>query len=245
MAYALLLFVLLSLVLRYIVDAPAGWVFLTSAAAITVLADWLRRATEQLARRAGSTIGSLLNVSFGNAAELMLALFILRQANIRVVQAQITGSIIGTTLLFLGISALVGGIGRTRQTFNQASASLLSTMLFLVVIAILLPAVFDLTERITAPGANISLIDERLSLGVSVVLLLIYAAGLVYTLFTHRKVFVGDAPSSEAEWSVARPFASREWTRRGCLVDDAIAPIVAIPARGTNRGLAPGSISRR
>ena len=204
MAYALLLFVPLSLVLRYIADAPAGWVFLTSAAAITVLADWLRRATEKLARRAGSTIGSLLNVSFGNAAELMLALFILRQANIRVVQAQITGSIIGTTLLFLGISALVGGIGRTRQTFNQASASLLSTMLFLVVIAILLPAVFDLTERITTPGADISLIDERLSLGVSVVLLLIYAASLVYTLFTHRRVFVGDAPSSEAEWSLSR-----------------------------------------
>jgi Ca2+/H+ antiporter len=92
MAYALLLFVPLSLALRYLFDAPAGWVFLTSAAAITVLADWIRRATEQLAERPGSTIGSLLNVSFGNTAELMLALFILRQANIRVVQAQITGS---------------------------------------------------------------------------------------------------------------------------------------------------------
>ena len=112
-------------------------------------------------------------------------------------------------MLFLGISALVGGIGRPRQTFNQASASLLSTMLFLVVIAILLPAVFDLTERITTPGANISLIDERLSLGVSVVLLLTYAAGLVYTLFTHRRVFAGDAPSSEAEWSVCPSVARR------------------------------------
>ena len=74
--------------------------------------DW--RATEQLAQRAGSTIGSLLNVSFGNTAELVLALFILRQAHTRVVQAQITGSIIGATLLFLGISALVGGVGRPR-----------------------------------------------------------------------------------------------------------------------------------
>jgi calcium/proton exchanger cax len=199
-------------------------VFLTSAAAIAVLADWLRRATEQLARRAGSTIGSLLNVSFGNAAELMLALFILRQANIRVAQAQITGSIIGTTLLFLGISALVGGIGRTRQIFNQASASLLSTMLFLVVIAILLPAVFDLTERITTPGADISLIDERLSLGVSVVLLLTYAAGLVHTLFTHRDVFAGDVPSGQVGWNVARALAGREPTRHGCLLDDPFAP---------------------
>ena len=183
MAYALLLFISLSLVLRYVADAPAGWVFLASAAAITVLADWIRRATEQLAERAGSTIGGLLNVSFGNTAELVLALFVLRQAQIRVVQAQITGSIIGTTLLFLGISALVGGVGRTRQTFNQASAGLLSTLSLLVVIAILLPAVFDLTERVAAPGANISLLDESLSLGVSV-LLLLYAANLIYTLVT-------------------------------------------------------------
>ena len=190
--------------LRYLVDAPPTWVFLTSVVAIAVLADWIRRATEQLAERAGSTIGSLLNVSFGNTAELVLALFILRQAHTRVVQAQITGSIIGTTLLFLGISALVGGIGRPRQTFSQANASLLSTMLFLVVIAILLPAVFDLTERITTSGANISLVDESLSLGVSVVLLLIYAANLVFTLVTHRNVFAGDAPSGEAKWSVIR-----------------------------------------
>jgi Ca2+:H+ antiporter len=87
MAYALLLFVPLSLALRYVLDAAPSWVFLTSAAAIAVLADWLRRATEQLAERAGSTIGGLLNVSFGNAAELVLALFILSAAQTRVVQA--------------------------------------------------------------------------------------------------------------------------------------------------------------
>jgi Ca2+:H+ antiporter len=204
MAYVLLLFIPLSLALRYIFDAPAWWVFLTGAAAIAVLADWLRRATDQLAERAGSTIGGLLNISFGNTAELILALFVLSRAHARIVQAQITGSIIGTTLLFLGISALVGGLGRVRQTFSQASAGLLSTLLFVVVVAILLPAVFDLTERIAAPGMDTLLIDERLSLGVSVVLLLLYAANLVYTLVTHRDVFAGKAPSGVAEWSVAR-----------------------------------------
>ena len=127
----------------------------------------------------------------------MLALFVLRQAQIRVVQAQITGSIIGTTLLFLGISALAGGLGRTRQTFSQANAGLLSTLLLLVVIAILLPAVFDLIERVAAPGANISLLDEGLSLGVSVLLLLLYAANLIYTLITHRDIFAVDAPSGQ------------------------------------------------
>jgi Ca2+:H+ antiporter len=204
MVYALLLFIPLSLALPYLFEAPAGWVFLTNAAAITVLADWIRRATEQLAERAGSTIGGLINVGFGNTAELVLALFVLRQAQIRVVQAQITGSIIGTTLSFLGISPLVGGVGRARQTFNQASAGQLSTLLRPVVIAILLPAVFDLTERVAAPGANIFLQDEGLSLGVWVVLLLLYAANLIYTLITHRDVLAGEAPSGQAEWSVGR-----------------------------------------
>jgi Ca2+:H+ antiporter len=204
MAYALLLFVPVSIALRCLFDGGPLWVFAASLLAIAVLADWLRRATEQLAERAGSAIGGLLNVSFGNIAELMLALFILRQAEIRVVQAQITGSIIGTTLLFLGVSAIVGGVGRARQTFSQASAGLLSTLLFLVVVAILLPAVFDLTERTAAPAANVSLTDEELSLGVAVVLLLLYAGNLVYTLVTHRDVFAGEAPGGEAEWSVAR-----------------------------------------
>jgi Ca2+:H+ antiporter len=203
-AYALLLLIPLSLALRYLVDAPASWVFVSGAAAIGILADWVRRATEQLAERAGSTIGGLLNVSFGNTAELVLALFVLTKAHPQVVQAQITGSIIGTTLLFLGLSALLGGIGRAQQRFNTANAGLLSTLLFLVVVAILLPAVFDLTERTMAPGAPISAIDEHLSLSVSVVLLLLYAANLVYTLVTHRDVFARDAPGGEAEWSLAR-----------------------------------------
>ena len=242
MAYALLLFVPLSLALRYLFDAPAGWVFLTSATAITVLADWIRRSTEQLAERAGSTIGGLLNVSFGNTAELMLALFILSRAQTRVVQAQITGSIIGTTLLFLGISSLVGGVGRARQTFNQAGAGLLSTLLFLVVIAILLPAVFDLTERAAAPEANISLMDERLSLGVSVVLLLLYAANLIYTLITHRDVFAGDSPSGKAEWSMPRAMPRAlavMMAGTGLIALEAELASAALEATSTQLGLSP------
>jgi Ca2+:H+ antiporter len=204
MSYALLLFVPLSVALRFLAAVPPSAVFLTSVVAIAVLADWLRRATGELAERAGSAIGGLVNVSFGNMAELVLALFLLSRAQTRVVQAQITGSIIGTTLLFLGIAALVGGVGRARQTFNQASAGLLSTLLLLVVIALLLPAVFDLTERRAAPNADIALLDERLSLGVSLVLLLLYAANLVYTLATHRDVFAGEVPRGKTEWSLFR-----------------------------------------
>jgi Ca2+:H+ antiporter len=238
MAYALLLFVPLSLALRYLVDARPIWVFLTGIVAIAVLADWLRRATEQLAEHAGGTIGGLLNVSFGNTAELLLALFILARAQTRVVQAQITGSIIGTTLLFLGISALVGGFGRARQTFNQANAGLLSTLLFLVVIAILLPAVFDLTEHRVSPNADISLLDERLSLGVSVVLLLLYAGNLVYTLTTHRDVFAADAPRGNPEWSAVRALAVMAAGTVLIAIEAELASAV-LEATATQLGLTP------
>jgi Ca2+:H+ antiporter len=192
----------LSLVLHYTNVVASVWVFLAGLVAIAVLADWVRRGTEQVAEHSGGAIGSLLNVSFGNAAELVLALFVLAQAQTEIVQAQITGSIIGTTLLFLGISALVGGLTHPRQTFSQERVGLLSTLLMLVAIAILLPAVFDMTERVMSPQANRGDLDEKLSLSVSVVLLLLYAAHLIYVLVTHRSIFISGAGPGAAEWSL-------------------------------------------
>jgi Ca2+:H+ antiporter len=200
--FALLLFVPLSLTLHYFSLAGPQWVFLSGLVAIGVLADWVRRGTEQVAEHAGSAIGSLLNVSFGNAAELVLALFVLSTAETRVVQAQITGSIIGTTLLFFGIAALVGGLRHERQTFSQAQVGLLSTLLLLLAVAILLPAVFDMTERLHSPGADMTLQDERLSLCVSVVLLLLYGAHLIYVLVTHRTMFGRGPSGGTPEWSL-------------------------------------------
>jgi Ca2+:H+ antiporter len=197
-----LLSVPVSLVLHYWSVVGPVWIFAAGLVSVAVLADWVRRGTEQVADYAGATIGSLLNVTFGNAAELTLALFVLSQAQPQVVQAQITGSIIGTTLLFLGISALVGGLRHQQQTFGQAQVGLLSTMLFLVAIAIMLPAIFDMTEAIQAPGANRLLSEEGLSLSVSVVLLLLYGAHLVYMLVTHRSIFVRREEESRPEWSL-------------------------------------------
>jgi len=156
----------------------------------------------------GSVIGGLLNVSFGNAAELVLALFVLSNAQTRVVQAQITGSIIGTTLLFFGVSALVGGLRRERQTFDQPQVQLLSTLLLLVAVAILLPAAYEMTERQSTSQSDLSQLDEQLSLCVSIVLLLLYAAHLVYVLVTHRVIFAGK-PSAESgpEWSLLQGLA--------------------------------------
>ena len=144
--YVPLALIPLSLGLRHGGAAPAV-VFAAAAAAIVPLADWIRRATEQIAGRAGSAIGGLLNVTFGNAAELILALFVLAAGNASVVKATITGSIVGNSLLGLGLAILVGGWARERQVFRRERAGLLASLLILSVVALLVPALFDYTER--------------------------------------------------------------------------------------------------
>lgn len=203
-----LFFVPLSLGLHHFSNVAPQWVFLTGLIAIAALADWVRRGTEEVAGRLGGVIGSLLNVSFGNAAELVLALFVLATAQTRVVQAQITGSIIGTTLLFFGVATLVGGLRRERQTLGQPQAHLLSTLLLLVAVVLLLPAAFEMTQRQSSSRADLSQLDEQLSLCVSVVLLLLYAAHLVYVLITHREIFADkQATESGAQWSLTQGLA--------------------------------------
>ncbi|WP_271599457.1 calcium/proton exchanger [Bradyrhizobium sp. CCBAU 45384] len=197
---SLLVLIPISLGLKY-AEAPVLTTFVASAGAIAVLAEWIRRGTEQLARHAGPTIGGLVMVSFGSVAELVLALFVLASGQPSVVQAQITGSIIGTSLLGLGIAILAGGLSRRRQTFSSSKASLLSTLLILAVIALLLPAIFDYAAR-QDHLHNVRLTDEKLSLGASVVLLVLYGGNLVYTLITHRDAFADDEAHGEPAWNL-------------------------------------------
>lgn len=201
----LLALVPLSLAL-YFFGAPPLYVFICAALSIIPLAEWIRRSTEQLAAVTGSVIGGLLNVTFGNAAELILALFVLRTGNIQVVKATITGSIIGNSLLGLGLAILAGSWGREKQTFKRERAGLLSSLLILSVIALLIPALFDYTERGIAAAPNAAQLDEQLSLGVAVVLILMYAANLVYTLITHRDMFASaeDEGHEAATWSLRK-----------------------------------------
>jgi Ca2+:H+ antiporter len=170
-------------------------VFAAAAAAIVPLADWIRRATEQVKARVGGAIGGLLNVTFGNAAELILALFVLAAGKASVVKATITGSIVGNSLLGLGVAILVGGWGREKQSFRRERAGLLASLLILSVVALLVPALFDYTERSVRGMRYPENLDEHLSLSVAAVLILAYGANLVYTLVTHRDVF---APPPEA-----------------------------------------------
>jgi Ca2+:H+ antiporter len=203
----LLLLVPLSLVLAHVVHAPPVWIFVSATLAIVPLAEWNRRATEQLATRTGASIGGLVNVTFSNMTEMILAIFVLMSGNTDVVKAQITGSIIGNGLLGLGLAVLAGSWGRARQSFETRRAGLLSSLLILSMTALLLPAFFDYTERGVMATEDPRDADERLSLGVSVVLIAVYAANLLYTLVTHRDVFAIDEGHSEPGWPLWKSLA--------------------------------------
>jgi Ca2+:H+ antiporter len=174
--------------------AAAGAVFAASALGIVPTAALMGRATEELAARSGPGIGGLLNVTFGNAPELIIALFALEQGLQEVVKASIVGSIIGNILLVLGAAMLFGGLGRDKQTFSRTTASIQTTMLLLAGAALVMPAIFELVEGkgLPAPGAetvNYGSTVEHLSLAVAIVLIATYVAGLFFSLKTHRDIF--------------------------------------------------------
>jgi Ca2+:H+ antiporter len=190
--------------------AAAGIVFATSALGIIPTAALMGRATEELAARSGPGIGGLLNVTFGNAPELIIALFALSQGLHEVVKASIIGSIIGNILLVLGAAMLAGGIGREKQTFSRTTASVQTSMLLLAAAALIMPAIFELVEGKGLPLPGAELVDygskvEHLSLAVAVVLILTYVAGLFFSLKTHRDIFNPEYGDEEAgAWSTRK-----------------------------------------
>jgi Ca2+:H+ antiporter len=151
-------------------------------------------ATEELAARSGPGIGGFLNVTFGNAAELIIAIFLLAEGLQEVVKASIIGSILGNLLLVLGLSMFVGGIGRKKQTFNRTAANAQATMLFLAVAALIMPAIYALVSGGGLPPIDAEIVNygsdlEELSIGVALVLGFTYLAGLVFSLRTHKDLF--------------------------------------------------------
>jgi Ca2+:H+ antiporter len=174
--------------------ASAGLVFVTSALGIVPTAALMGRATEELAARSGPGVGGLLNVTFGNAPELIIALFALGQGLHEVVKASIVGSIIGNILLVLGAAMLAGGLGREKQVFSRTGASVQTSMLLLAAAALLMPAIFAMVEGRGLPLPGAEIVDygstvEHLSLAVALVLMVTYVAGLFFSLKTHRDIF--------------------------------------------------------
>jgi Ca2+:H+ antiporter len=181
----LLLFFPIAIALEIFAPERPLLIFIASSLAILPLAGWMGRATEQLADRMGEGVGGLLNATFGNAAELIIALVALRAGLQDVVKASIAGSIVGNVLLVLGAAMLAGGLGRSEQHFNAAGARAQATMLMLAAIALVLPAAFQVAE-----GASVESLN-RLSVSISVVLLVVYLLYLVFTLVTHSALFTG------------------------------------------------------
>jgi Ca2+:H+ antiporter len=199
----LLLFVPITIGLEILSAERYLLIFAASCLAILPLAGWMGRATEQLAERLGEGVGGLLNATFGNAAELIIALAALRAGLYDVVKASIAGSIIGNILLVLGAAMVCGGLRRPEQHFNPAGARAQATMLTLAAIALILPAAFQAAAHTTAAGLG------RLSVAIAVVLLFAYLLNLVFALVTHAALFKGSYVAEEREQhpSVARAAA--------------------------------------
>ncbi len=186
---------------------PGVLVFFLASLSLLPLAGWMGEATEVLAARTTPALGGLLNATFGNAAELILAGVALAAGHIEVVKASITGSILGNILLVLGLSIFLGGLRYPEQRFSTESAGHLATLLTLSLVAFALPALFDLSERIYFGVANPEGADLRYSLAASGVLIASYFASLGYTLVTHRDLFKGEGPRHAVEGSPWRAAA--------------------------------------
>jgi len=184
-------FVALAIGMHYLKPEAHSWIFAVSCVAIIPLAGWLGKATEHLAERTGEGLGGLLNATFGNAAELIIALAALQKGLTDVVKASLTGSILGNILLVLGMSCLLGGLKYKKQTFNAIGARAQSTMLTLAAVALIVPAAYH-----HLVGKEALLQERNLSLDISVVLLITYGLSLLFSLHTHKQLFVGTAAES-------------------------------------------------
>ncbi len=196
----LLLFIPVSLAAHFL-EWGELIVFITAGLAILPLAAWMGTATEEIAVVVGPSLGGLLNATFGNATELIIALVALKAGLIDVVKASITGSIIGNLLLVMGLSMLLGGLRYKEQTFQPIVARVNAASMNLAVIAILLPTAMNYTAK----GVNEQTL-QYLSVAVAVVLILVYALTLLFSMKTHSYLYdVGVAETEEEEISHTKP----------------------------------------
>ena len=179
----LLIFIPISIAAKYLEWGSLA-VFVTSAIAIVPLAIWLSTATEEVAIVTGSTIGALLNAVFGNATELIIALVALKEGLVDIVKASITGTIISNLLLVMGLSMLLGGLRYKEQEFKPVVARVNGSSMTLAAIAIILPTMVIETSNGLEPEAI-----RNLSTTVAIVLIVVYALTLVFSLKTHSYLY--------------------------------------------------------
>ncbi|MBV8229757.1 MAG: calcium/proton exchanger [Planctomycetaceae bacterium] len=190
--------------IAWVAEAPALAQFAVASLAIIPLAGLIGEATEALAFHLGPGIGGLLNATFGNAAELIIALFALFRGLDDVVKASLTGSILGNLLLVMGASVFAGGLRFPIQRFEKTAAGAAATLMVLAAVGMVIPAIF---HRLVSPSAVVA--EHKLSLTVSVVLILAYVLNLVFSLVTHKNLY---NPRDEDPETTLHPGV--EWGRR-------------------------------
>ncbi|MFH7028659.1 MAG: calcium/proton exchanger [Heteroscytonema crispum UTEX LB 1556] len=206
----LLLFIPVSLAAHFL-EWGELVVFITAGLAILPLAAWMGTATEEIAVVAGPTLGGLLNATFGNATELIIALIALKAGLLDVVKASITGSIIGNLLLVMGLAMLLGGLRYKEQKFQPIVARVNAASMNLAVIAILLPTAMAVTSQ----GIGEQTI-QNLSLAVAVVLMVVYALTLLFSMKTHAYLY--EVGVAEVELAETRHHKPNLWLWTGVLL---------------------------
>ena len=191
--YVLLIFTPIAVILELL---HVGYVtlFVITAIAIIPLAKLIGDSTEHLSTHYGSTLGSLINVTFGNAAEIIIAVVAINAGLLELVKASITGSILGNIMLIFGLSMIAGGLRQKEQLFNKENAGLQSSLIFLALIGLAIPTIMSITilNADSEGQAKIQILSDS----VAILLLFVYVVGIVFTFFTHKYLFV--SPYSNA-----------------------------------------------
>jgi Ca2+:H+ antiporter len=206
--YILLVFAPIAAALEF-AHADHLVLFVVSAIALIPLAKLIGDSTEHLATHYGPTAGSLLNVTFGNAAEIIIAVVAISAGLLDLVKASITGAIIGNILLILGLSVIMGGFRFKEQTFSRESIGIQASMLFLAIIGLAVPTI--LISTISSPSENQGQV-QLLSDALAIILLIVYILGIVFTFITHKHLFtppetIEDIHESHgAHWSKKKAF---------------------------------------
>jgi Ca2+:H+ antiporter len=200
----LLLFIPITIGVEHLAHVSAPVLFFMAAVAIVPIAAQIVGATEQLSHRTGDAIGGLLNATFGNAPELIIAFVALKAGLLEMVRASLVGAILANLMLALGVSFLLGGLRYHEQRFNQTAARAYSTMMFLAAVSMTVPSAFS---RVFGPNEVIR--QERLlNIGIAVLLLIAYGLYILFSLRTHTASFAsvdtGHEAHHEEQWSVAR-----------------------------------------
>jgi Ca2+:H+ antiporter len=205
----LFIFIPVAVVLEHSWPHAHTWIFFGASVAIVPIASLIVHSTEQIASRTGDAIGGLLNATFGNAPELIIAVVALKAGLFDMVRASLIGAILANLLLALGVAFLLGGLRYHNQEYNAGATRVYSSMMLIAVISLIVPSAFN---RFFSPDETIRQ-EQLLNMGMVVVLLLAYALYLVFMLKTHAEFFAGANAEGEhhdegEHWGIPRAVAS-------------------------------------